>query len=166
MNIEQIINIGKDRQKAHPHGTKRYYKDENKEDVIGIAGEIAFGKLYDLDPDLEIKPNGDNHIDFNLLINDIKVTIDIKTAQKPFNLLIKKWEIEKCADVLVLAKYLDIDNIEFIGWTTKKIMKKQPTKVFSSLNIENYYLHHTELFKMKDLDKLLKREGIKIKQIK
>ena len=52
--------------------------DENKEDIIGISGEIAFGKRYNLKPDLEIKPNGDGHIDFKIRINGDKIiTIDI-----------------------------------------------------------------------------------------
>jgi hypothetical protein len=158
------IQIGKERQKAHPNGTQRYYKDENKEDIIGIAGEIAFGKRYSLTPDLEIKPQGDNHIDFKIKINDdIVSTIDVKTAQKAYNLLIKKWEINKCANILVLAQYIDVDNIKFLGWTTRQVMQKQPTKVFSSLNIENYYLHYTKLYEMKLLDAIFDKS--KIEQI-
>lgn len=150
--------LGKLRQKAHPSGTKRYYKNENTEDIIGISGEIAFSKRYNLQPDLEIRPNGDNHIDFKVKFTGDKVqkifTIDIKTAQKAYNLLIKKWEINKCADILVLAKYTENEPVEFLGWTTKKIMQKQPIKVFSSLGIENYYLPVEKLHDMKDLDKL------------
>lgn len=161
MNIKKL---GEDRQKAHPNGTKRYYKNENTEDIIGIAGEVAFGKRYNLSPDLQIKPNGDNHIDFKIQINDsIIKTIDVKTAQKAYNLLVKKWEIQKASDILVLAEYINEDCINFLGWSTKKIMKKQPIKIFSSLGIENYFLHRNKLNRMEDLDLLFKK--CKIKQI-
>lgn len=157
MNVGQL---GTQRQNAHPTGTQRYYADPNKEDTIGIAGEIAFGKIYNLKPDLTIKPLGDDHIDFKIKINGGRIaTIDVKTAQKAYNLLIKKWEIEKCADVLVLAQYLE-GKINFIGWTTRHIMSIQPTKVFSSLGIENYYLHRDNLNQMETLDRFFAKHQV------
>lgn len=156
--------LGTERQNAHPHGTKRYYKDPNKEDIIGIGGEIAFGKRYNLKPDLEIRPMGDNHIDFKIRLNEnLIVTIDIKTAQKAYNLLVKKWEINKASDILILAQYINEEQIEFLGWSTRKIMKQQPIKIFSSLGIENYFLHKSKLKPMEDLDYLFKNS--KIEQI-
>ena len=158
------IELGKQRQNAHPNGTKRYYKDENTEDIIGIAGEIAFANRYGLSPDLEIRPNGDNHIDFKIKINDYIVkTIDVKTAQKAYNLLVKQWEIDNASDILVLAEYKNENFINFLGWTTKKIMKQQPIKIFSSLGIKNYFLHKNKLNKMEDLDLVFKK--CKIKQL-
>lgn len=154
-------SLGKQRQAAHPHGTKRYYKDENVEDIIGITGEIEFGKRYNLKPDLEIKPNGDGHVDFKVKFNNkTTVTIDVKTAQKAYNLLVKEWEIDKCSDILVLCKYNGENDVEFLGWTTKKIMKKQPKKIFSSLNINNYYLHSSKLNKMEMLDLLFSKSKV------
>jgi hypothetical protein len=154
-------SLGKQRQAAHPRGTKRYYKDENVEDIIGITGEIKFGERYNLKPDLEIKPNGDGHVDFKVKFNDKTiVTIDVKTAQKAYNLLVKEWEIDKCSDILVLCKYNGENNVEFLGWTTKKIMKEQPKKVFSSLNINNYYLHYTKLNKMEMLDLMFSKSKV------
>jgi hypothetical protein len=160
MNIK---TLGIQRQRGHiKNSTPRYYKDKNKEDIIGVAGEVAFGKRYNLKPDLEIRPNGDGHIDFEIEINKTKnVTIDIKTAQKAYNLLVKKWEINKCSDILVLAKYYDNESIEFLGWTTKKTMKQQPIKVFSSLGIENYYLPKEKLRSMKELDYLFEKAQIR-----
>lgn len=161
MNAKEL---GKQRQNAHPNGTKRYYKDENTEDIIGIAGEIAFANRYGLSPDLEIRPNGDNHIDFKIEINDsIVKTIDVKTAQKAYNLLVKQWEMDKASDILVLAEYKNENCINFLGWTTKKIMKQQPIKIFSSLGIKNYFLHKNKLNKMEELDLVFKK--CKIKQL-
>lgn len=158
------VNLGIARQQAHSNGTKRYYSDENREDIIGLSGEIAFGKKYNLNPDLKIRPNGDNHIDFKIKINDDKIiTLDVKTAQKAYNLLIKEWEIDKCSDILILAQFHNEEDIEFLGWSTKKEMKNQPKKIFSSLNINNYYLHKNKLKPMDLLDYLFNNN--KIQQI-
>ena len=160
MNIK---TLGIQRQNAHvKNSTPRYYKDKNKEDIIGVAGEVAFGKRYNLKPDLEIRPNGDGHIDFEIEINGTKnITIDVKTAQKAYNLLIKKWEINKCSNILVLAKYHENESVEFLGWSTRKIMRQQPIKIFSSLGIENYYLPKEKLRSMEELDYLFKKAHIK-----
>lgn len=154
--------LGKLRQGAHTNSpSKRLYKDKNLEHIIGITGEIKFGERYNLKPDLEIRPNGDGGVDFKVKFNDKTiVTIDIKTSQKAWCLLVKEWEINKCSDILVLCKYNGENDVEFLGWTTKKVMKQQPTKVFSSLNINNYYLHNSELNKMEMLDLLFSKSKV------
>ncbi len=152
--MNDIKSLGKQRQDAHPNGTPRYYNDPNKEDTIGVAGESAFAKRYGLEIDKRILPEGDDHIDFIIKINNFNTTIDVKTAQKAYNLLIKEWEINKCADILVLAEYND-GAIKFLGWETKEIMRLMPTKVFSSLNIKNFYRHRSQLRPMNQLDRIL-----------
>lgn len=153
MNTNAQI-LGIDRQNAHPNGTPRYYSDPNAEDIIGIAGELEFAKQYQLNADTEIRPDGDGHVDFKIQYKNKIITFDVKTAIKAYNLLIKEWEIDVCADVLVLAQYNPLDKqVSFIGWTTNKIMKEQPTKVFSSLGINNYYLHKSKLFPMERISK-------------
>lgn len=159
--------IGKMRQDAHPKGTQRYYKDPNKEDTVGVAGEIAFAKRYGLQIDDRILPEGDGHVDFCINFNGREITFDIKTAVLAFNLLVKEWEIDDCADVLVLARYSpqttqdeNEGDIEFIGWASRKKMASQPKDVFSSLGICNYYLHFTELKSMDRLDEFFKNNSI------
>ena len=159
MENQEIKSLGEQRQNAHPNGTPRYYKDPNVEDTIGVCGEAAFAKKYGLDIDKRILPEGDDHIDFTTKINGTKVTIDIKTAQKAYNLLIKKWEIKKCADILVLAEYNN-GEVNFLGWETKDVMNMMPTKIFSSLGIENHYRHKSDLRPMSQLDKLLTKKSI------
>ena len=150
-------DIGKQRQDAHPKGTPRYYNNPNAEDTIGVTGEIAFARKYGLEIDDSIRPEGDGHVDFEVNVNQNKVTIDVKTARKAYNLLIKEWEIENCADVLVLAEYKPNGKIKFIGWETKDIMKIMPKKIFSSLGIVNYHRSKDELRPMSQLDSLLGR---------
>jgi len=160
MNNSETTRLGTARQSAHPNGTPRYYSDPNVEDIIGVAGEQAFANRYGIKIDESIRPDGDNHIDFKLQYVDgfdvKQLTIDVKTAKKPFNLLIKDWEIDKCADILILAKYNDDKSVELLGWEYKSIMKKQPTKVFSSLGINNYYKSREQLRPMSELDKIMK----------
>ena len=158
--------IGKMRQDAHPEGTERYYKDPNKEDTIGVAGEIAFAKRYGLSIDERILPEGDGHIDFCIDFNGEKITFDIKTAIKAYNLLIKEWEIDKCADVLVLAQYSpettedeNEGDVVFLGWASRKTMASQPKDVFSSLGIWNYYLHFSKLNSMERIDDFFKNNS-------
>jgi len=149
-----VDSLGKKRQAAHPQGTPRYYNDPNKEDTIGVAGETAFAERYSLKVDERILPEGDDHIDFIVKINNSEITIDVKTAQKAYNLLIKEWEIKECADILVLAEYKD-GAINFLGWETKEVMRLMPTKVFSSLGINNFYRHNSKLRPMQHLDEIL-----------
>lgn len=156
--------LGSDRQSAHPNGTPRYYTDPNTEDIIGVAGELAFATRYNLKIDDSIRPDGDNHIDFAIMYNGRKITFDVKTAKKAYNLLIKEWEIDICADVLILAEYNDGD-IRFLGWESRTEMKKQPTKIFSSLGINNYYKHRDRLNAMDRLDKFFNENSTKITQI-
>ena len=162
--MDESHSLGIARQNAHPNGTQRYYEDPNKEDIIGMAGELAFGKRYCLNVDKSIRPDGDGHVDFRAVMNNGKViTIDIKTAIKAYNLLIKEWEIDDCSLVLVLAQY-DPKNeeVSFLGWQTKGIMKTMPKKVFSSrLGIMNYYCPRDQLNSMEELDQLFKAHEIK-----
>jgi hypothetical protein len=154
MKNKEIKLLGEQRQNAHPLGTRRYYSDPNREDTIGVAGEAAFAERYNLNVDKRILPKGDDHVDFIAEINNQKVSIDIKTAQRAYNLLIKEWEIDKCADILVLAQYRK-GKIKFVGWDTKEIMKLMPKSIFSSLNIKNYYRDKDDLRPMSQLDDLL-----------
>jgi len=158
MSESEAERLGKARQGAHPHGTPRLYEDPNVEDIMGVAGELAFAMRYNLEVDEEVRPEGDGHVDFWVKINDRMVSIDVKVARKPVNLLIKKWEINDMADIAVLGHYKDkgdIAAIEFLGWETKDIMRLMPFKVWQPLGIEAYYRHSTQLRPMVQLDNLI-----------
>ena len=148
--MNESHSLGIARQNAHPNGTPRYHKDPNLEDIIGMAGELAFGKRYSLNVDKSIRPNGDGHVDFRAIKNSGDTfTIDIKTAIKAYNLLIKEWEIDKCASVLVLAQYDPAnEEVSLLGWQTKRFMKTMPKQIFSSLGIVNYFCHRDKLRSM------------------
>jgi hypothetical protein len=166
-SIEELKEIAINRQNGHK-GSKPLYakrlndKDPYREVIVGLLGEVAFGEKYNLEPDLKFRQRGDNHIDFKIKINNEKIiTLDVKTTTNPSKILIKEWEINKCSDILILAHYLNETDIKFIGWTTKKIMKKQPKEVTSPvLKITNYYMHKENLKSMDDLDFLFKNSII------
>jgi hypothetical protein len=62
----------------------------------------------------------DKGIDFD--INGYK--IDVKTARKPYNLLVKEEEIRgSLADIYVLARFVPPCAVDLIGWETKEVMK-------------------------------------------
>jgi hypothetical protein len=145
-----IKQLGMCRQAAHPNGTPRFFGDKDLEDCIGIAGEIAFAKKFNLIIDTTIRPEGDGHVDFKTSIG----TIDVKTARKAFNLLVKEWEMPKCADILVLAKFNDYLDIEFLGWETKEKMATMQIKDFG-YGIRNYYRNRVLLKPIEELEKML-----------
>lgn len=161
--MNESHSLGIERQNAHPNGTPRYYADPNKEDIIGMAGELAFGKRYSLKVDKSIRPDGDGHVDFRAVKkNGETFTLDVKTAIKAYNLLIKEWEMDDCASVLVLAQYNPAnEEVSFLGWQTKAFMRTMPKKVFSSLGIVNHFCHRDKLRSMEELDQLFKTHEIK-----
>ena len=160
MDIAKIRQIAEERQKGHNFFTgkgKRLYKEDiSKEHFIGLLGEFAFAERYGLEVDVKIRPKGDNYRDFIVRLNDQKtITLDVKTSQKAQFIFVKEWEIKKCSDILILAKiFYETKEVQFIGWTTKKIMTQQPKKLFSHLNITSHYLERTKLNPMEDLDYL------------
>lgn len=154
-SLTKIEDLGKKRQAAHPNGTRRFFDDPNIEDTIGVAGEAAFAQKYSLSLDESIRPDGDGHVDFVTPIG----TIDVKTARKPFNLLIKEWEIERSADIIVLAKFNSVQDIVFLGWATRQEMATMPIKDFG-YGIRNYYRHASSLRPMSELDTMLLKSSV------
>lgn len=147
---EEAIALGKQRQNIHiNNSSRRFFKDKNEEDIIGITGELAFEKLFKLPMDRSLYENGDDHVDFSYKYKDKNVTIDVKTARKAFNILIKEWEINKAADIIVLCQF-DNFKIKFLGWESLKVMKTMPVKDFG-YGIKNYYRNIKDCRSMDEL---------------
>lgn len=148
--------LGEQRRLAHKNvnGTKRFFKDEFVEDIVGIKGELAFSKIFGLDIDDGIYISGDGHIDFTIPFSAKPLTIDVKTFRKPYNLLLKVKESTQAADILVLAGLIDDETVRLIGWQKKKIMLTMPTKDFG-FGLVNYYQHSSKLRPMEELEYLL-----------
>jgi hypothetical protein len=145
--MDKITELGIKRQNIHKgHSTPRFFNNPYIEDIIGVAGETQFGKEFNLPVDESIKAEGDKGYDFKYKT----LTIDVKTARKPIHLLLKEKDKDKCADILVLAKY-NIDNsVTLIGWCTRNMILSTPTRDFG-YGIINFYLHHSALFPIETL---------------
>jgi hypothetical protein len=146
---------GEKRQNVHTHNsTPRFYKnDPALEDTLGVMAEIAFAKWSNLNPDLSEKIHGDGCKDFEFQIKNRVLTIDIKAARKPFNLLLKEQDAKRSADILVLCG-IDENAVKFMGWEHKSIMLIMPKKDFGYGYI-NYYRHSSQLRPMGQLKNLL-----------
>jgi hypothetical protein len=137
------------RQNAHPNGTERFYADRYEEDRIGCAGELVFADIYGLEVDLAPRPCGDEGLDFTLQDG---TTIDVKTARKPYYLLVKCASRDKCADVLVLGKYFSDDIVEFLGWEIRDTLLACPRRDIGRKGIVSHYLAAERLIPMNWLD--------------
>ena len=81
---EYLEGIARQRSDTHKsHASQRILSNEYN--LIGVYGESAFARMFNLPIDDSIKPCGDNGVDFVLGLN---FTVDVKTAKLPFNLLL------------------------------------------------------------------------------
>jgi hypothetical protein len=122
-------------------------------ELIGLVGEWMFARRYDLDMDLEPRPGGDGRVDFE--VNGF--TIDVKSAEKAYNLL---REVDKPhAEILVLVSVNLKERIgKMIGWEFDEEMLNliYPPKIFHpGGGILNHYVHRTRLKHMSLLEDLL-----------
>lgn len=166
MNLEESIDwteapkitaeqLGKQRQTAHPNGTPRFFDDPNTEDIRGSLGELLFSRVYGFPVDTTIRPDGDGGIDFNTPIG----IIDVKTALKPFHLLVKKQEINNPVEIYILARDHGDGKASFVGWEYASVMKTCPFKDIGGFGIISYYKAAEELQSMTEFDKLLGQGG-------
>lgn len=140
LSAETVRIISQQREKLHHDDASSRPLSKDYE-YIGLLGEVRFSELYNLSIDLTSKPKGDNGIDFYTPIG----TIDVKTAQKPYHLLVEKGKV--FADIYVLAQFSMPDIINFIGWHYGEYISQQPTKYFG-YNILNHYIHQSALYSM------------------
>lgn len=131
-----------DLHKEHP--TSRPLSDGYEE--VGLAGEVAFGQFCGLCPDFELKPKGDNGVDFTVAI---KMTVDVKTARKAGNLIHE--EGKGFADIYVLAEFSDeTRKALLVGWELGRVLKAAPVKDFG-YGVLNHYIPRAQLRSMETL---------------
>ena len=124
------------------HQSQRILGDNH--DLVGVSGETIFAKYFGLKINDDIKPEGDDGIDFLLGLN---FSVDVKTARKPYNLLL---EVGKpVADIYVLADFNDGDPY-LLGWQWGIILSQAPSKDFG-YGVINHYIPVEELRSMNEL---------------
>ena len=143
--VEQIERVAQERGELHTgHPTQRILSENYNE--IGLAGEFEFGIFCNQMPDLSKKPGGDNGVDFTVRL---KFTVDVKTAQKPYNLIHEKGK--PFADIYVLADYdEDTKQSKLIGWEWGHVLKNAPTRDFNH-GVINHYIPAERLKPMQKL---------------
>ena len=140
---QNIVRIAEQRSNTHiGHASQRILSDVYN--LIGVCGEDAFAKEFNLEVDDSIKPSGDNGTDFVL---NLGFSIDVKTAKLPYNLLL---EVGKpVADIYVLADYNNGDT-KLIGWEWGLRLSQAPTKDFG-YGVINHYIPAGNLRPMEEL---------------
>jgi hypothetical protein len=104
---------------------------------VWMAGEIALSELTGIVPDFsKAKPNGDGGVDSYININvkgeTRRMTINIKTSKKPYNLIAE--DNRNKADIYILAQYFpETKRANLLGWEFgsklyKAAMVKIPVK--------------------------------------
>jgi hypothetical protein len=118
----EVDAIAKARTAAHK-GQKsgEFYCKADDAQHRGVAGEMALAEWLGLPMDREIKPGGDGGRDFHVRINDRWVSLDVKCARLPFNLPVKVKDIERTADILVLAGHVP-GLVTLYGWDTRDVV--------------------------------------------
>lgn len=112
-------------------------------DLVGLAGEQAFWELTGLPRDDTEHPGGDRGVDFLC-----PFTIDVKTARKPTFLLVEQGKIR--ASVYVLARYVEDQPAEMLGWAFGREVTWWPTKDFGH-GVHSHYRPAQELREIRSL---------------
>jgi hypothetical protein len=98
--------------------TKALNMDKGETHVRGLKGEIAFAEFYGLQPDLQIRPEGDGGVDFEVEWLGSDVTVDVKTTtyQENPGLLVRENAANR-ADRYVLA-IVDGTEVRLVGFAS------------------------------------------------
>jgi hypothetical protein len=140
--LQTIKKIGSERHSLHRnHSTSRPLS--NDYEVVGLAGEYAFHDIFSVMADWSVRPEGDGGIDFKIG----KISIDVKTARKPGNLIVEIGTVP--ADILILAGWND-PVVSLLGWEYGEVVLKSPERDFG-YGIINHYIPARNLRPMGDL---------------
>ncbi|MFC6975091.1 hypothetical protein ACFQL1_11155 [Halomicroarcula sp. GCM10025709] len=102
--------------------------DPEDRHVIGLLGEMAFAIYADLQIDTELVRWSDGGVDFEVSIDGIKRTVDVKTSRKePYALPVKEWRVDSEYYVLAhlegaLEDTLEDVTVNLIGTATEEMV--------------------------------------------
>lgn len=157
---------GRRRQAIHqgqPHQTERFFKDSAEENIISLYGEKEFAEQFECEVDLELRPGGDGGWDFYIKAVG---TINLITARKPFNLLVKEIDVPKKINIYVLARFNEDKTVELLGWEYGSRMAQRPKRDVGGKGIISHYKPREDLMPLTSLRYLcgykpwLERHGI------
>ena len=100
--------------------------DPEDRHVVGLMGEMAFAIYAELQINTEVVGWTDEGVDFEVTIEGIERTVDIKTSQKePYALPVKESRVN--SDYYVLA-HLEGTTVTFLGGATKEVVLDRDPK--------------------------------------
>jgi len=125
-------------------------------EYIGLVGEKTLADYLGLQIDTVLRPTGDGGVD--LVCGHFR--LDVKTARKPYNLIVERGKAFPNT-IYVLAKYYDDgDRATLIGWEFGEAVRSAPCKDFG-YGIINHYIPAGDLRPMPELLQTLKNESPK-----
>jgi hypothetical protein len=156
-NFEEIENMLLGQMERNPNFANRVWADDYVK--VWLSGEIALAELTGIVPDFCNKFNGDGGVDshFILNINENKkrMTINIKTSKKPYNLLAE--DKRNKADIYILAHYFpETKRSNLLGWEFGSVLYKAP---FIDIPVKDgvKQFHAIPLHKLRDIQILKDR---------
>lgn len=122
--VRQVREIAKERNQSF----EEYEDWDNESDTwgvnpedrheVGLMGEMAFAIYADLQINTELVGWTDEGVDFEVSIDGVERTVDVKTSQKePYALPVKEGRVN--SDYYVLG-HLDGTTVTFLGAATKE----------------------------------------------
>jgi hypothetical protein len=145
-----LADAAEERQALHSgHASSRPLSEDYER--VGLDGEAEFARTYHLPLDLERRPGGDKGIDF---VVPLRFTVDVKTARKADYLICEQGKV--CADIYVLAEYVDSKAAVLLGWEWGATLARAPVRDFG-YGIISHYIPRCALKKMPEFAARLMR---------
>ena len=148
INADTIIDFAKYRENLHKSHASSRPLSKNYE-LIGLLGEFEFARVFNMPVDLTMRSDGDKGVDFVTPYG----TIDVKTANKAYNLIVEVGKVN--ADIYVLAQFNQDDlTVKLLGWEYGYRIENCPSKDFG-YGVINHYMSAQELMSISLLKTIL-----------
>ena len=134
------------------HPTHRPLSDGYE--LVGLFGEYAWEVRFGDKVDMTPRPGGDGGKDYTIELwtgTEFRVfPVDIKTAQKPYNLLVEQG---KCLlDTIYVLAGSDKKSGWLVGWEWGQSLIQVEPRTFGNHKVRNHYIHSTRLRKIEELE--------------
>jgi len=141
------------------NSTRTWGVKPEKRHIVGLMGEMAFAIYAGLEIDTELVERSDGGVDFEVSIDGVERTVDIKTSQKdPHALPVKEYRVG--SDYYILAHLedglegdLEAATVRLIGAATKEM-------VFDADREKSKYGHYNYQLPVSSLKPIPARESI------
>lgn len=156
-NFDSIEKMLLEQMEQNPNFANRVWANDYVR--VWLAGEIALAELTGVTPDFFNKFNGDGGVDsyFDLRINDVikKMTINVKTSKKPYNLIAE--DKRNKADIYILAQFFpETKRANLLGWEFGSVLYKAPM-IDIKIKEGTKPFHAIPLHKLRDIEVLKQR---------